>query len=83
MDNYGWETSQLAYIGDDPENVGNISVEYNRTGSGGKGTGLNINDEGTVNIGGGGGNGAVSNPPQEVTMTVMWNGQDESFILQP
>lgn len=82
-DSYGWETSQLAYLGDDPENVGSISYQYERTGSGGEGTGLSMNDEGIVNLGGGSGNGALSNPPQAVTITVMWNGQEERLVLQP
>ena len=81
MDSYNWNTYQLAYLGDDLENVGDLSVEYNRTGNGGEGTGYRLNDEGIVNLGGGGGGGA--NPPQEVTMTVMWNGQEESFVLKP
>jgi hypothetical protein len=83
MDNYGWDTSQLAYLGDDPETVGNISYKYNRAGGSGEGTGANINDEGIVNLGGSSGNGAVSTPPREVTITVMWNGQEDSFVLQP
>ncbi|KNZ40227.1 hypothetical protein [Acetobacterium bakii] len=83
MDTYGWETSQLAYLGDDPENVGNIKYKYDRAGSGGEGSGLRLNDEGIVNLGGGGGSGGFSNPSQEVTITIMWNGQEESFALQP
>lgn len=83
MDNYSWDASQLAYLGDDPENVGNISYKYDRTGGGGEGTGANLNDEGGVNLGSSGGNGAGSTPPQEVTFSVMWNGQKESFNLKP
>lgn len=83
MDNYSWDTSQLAYLGDDPETVGNISYNYDRTGSGGEGNGLSLNNEGIVNLGGGGGNGAGSTPPQDVTFTVLWNGQKESLVLQP
>ncbi|WP_423055418.1 M56 family metallopeptidase [Acetobacterium carbinolicum] len=83
LDNYGWGTSQLAYRGDDPERVGSISYKYDRTGAGGEGTGLRVNDEGIVNLGGSSGNGAISNPPQEVTITVMWNDQEESLVLQP
>lgn len=83
MDNYGWDASQLAYLGDDPENVGNISYKYDRAGGGGEGTGANLNDDGVVNLGGSGSNGAASTPPQDVTFTVIWNGQKESFNLQP
>lgn len=83
MDNYGWDASQLAYLGDDPKNVGNISYKYDRAGGGGEGNGANLNDEGVVNLGGSGGNGAGSTPPQEVTFTVIWNGQEEIFVLRP
>jgi hypothetical protein len=83
MDNYGWETSQLTYLGGDLANVGNISYKYDRAGSGGEGTGLRINDKGIVNLAGSSGNGAISNPPQEVTITVMWNDQKESLVLRP
>ncbi|AFA48227.1 M56 family metallopeptidase [Acetobacterium woodii] len=83
MDNYGWTSFQSAYLGDDPENVKNISYKYDRAGSGGEGTGAIINDKGIVNLGGSGGNGAISNPPHDVTLTMMWNGQEESFVLQP
>lgn len=83
MDNYYWDTSQLAYLGDDPETVGNISYNYDRTGSSGEGNGLSINNEGIVHLGGGGGNDAGSTPPQDVTFSVIWNGQKESFVLQP
>ncbi len=83
MDNYSWDASQLAYLGDDPKNVGNISYKYDRTGGGGEGTGANLNDAGFVNLSGSGGNGAGSTPPQEVTFTVKWNDQKESFVLQP
>jgi Antirepressor regulating drug resistance, predicted signal transduction N-terminal membrane component len=83
MDAYGWETSQLVYRGDDPERVGSISYKYDRTGGGGGGTGLRVYDDGIVNLGGGSGNGPMSTPPQEVTITVMWNDQEESLVLQP
>jgi len=80
MDSDGWETSQAAYLGDDPENVGKISYKYDRDGIGGEGTGLRLNDKGIVNLGGGSG---MANPPQDVSLTVRWNGQEESFVLQP
>lgn len=83
MDNYGWDSYQLTFLGDDPENVRNISYKYDRAGSGGEGTGAIISNEGIVNLGGSGGNGAISNPPHDVTLTMMWNGQEESFVLQP
>ena len=83
MDNYGWDASQLAYRGDNPEDVGNISYKYDRAGGGGEGTGANLNADGVVNLGGSGSNGASSTPPQDVTFTVIWNGQEENFVLQP
>jgi hypothetical protein len=78
MDTDNWNTSQLAYLGDDLQNVGDISYEYNY---GGSVNGLILNDEGISGFGGG--NGEVSNPFQYVNITVMWNGQKESFVLQP
>ncbi|WP_050741582.1 hypothetical protein [Acetobacterium bakii] len=81
MDSDNWNTYQLAYIGDDLENVGDdISFEFNQ---GFGGTGVRLNDAGIANLGSSGGNGGGSNPPQDVTLTVRWNGQEESFALQP
>lgn len=51
--------------------------------SGGEGTGVNLNDEGFVNLDGSGDNGAGSTPPQEATFTIKWNGQKENLVLQP
>jgi len=42
-----------------------------------------VYDDGIVNLGDGSGNGPMSTPPQEVTITVMWNDQEESLVLQP
>jgi|LGOV01.1.fsa_nt_gb beta-lactamase regulating signal transducer with metallopeptidase domain len=78
MDTDSWHTSQLTYTSDNPENIGDISYEYN---SGGSGNGLRINDEGIVYLGGSSGGG--SSLPSEVTITVMWNGQEETLILKP
>jgi len=81
MDTYHWNTYQLAYIGDDLEKVvDNIAFEYDQ---GFSGTGVILNDEGIANLEGSGGNGGGANPPQDVSLTVKWNGQEESFVLQP
>ncbi|MCG2730240.1 MAG: hypothetical protein L6276_08145, partial [Acetobacterium sp.] len=81
MDCNNWNTYQLAYLGDDLENVGDdIAFEFNQ---GFSGTGVRLNDEGIANLGSSGGNGGGAYPPQDVALTVMWNGQEESFVLQP
>ncbi|MDO9493062.1 hypothetical protein [Acetobacterium sp.] len=84
LDTYRWETSQLAYRGDDLKNIGAISYKLKRgLSSGGEGTGLIMNDEGIVNLGGSGGNGGGTTLPQEIAITVIWNDQEESLILEP
>lgn len=30
-----------------------------------------------------GGNGGGANPPQDVSLTIRWNGQEENFVLKP
>lgn len=84
LDTYHWETSQLAYRGDDLENIGAISYKLKRgLSSGGEGTSLIMNDEGIVHLGGSGGSGGGNNLPQEIAITVIWNDQEESLILEP
>jgi beta-lactamase regulating signal transducer with metallopeptidase domain len=83
MDNYGWGIYQLEYIGDNPKSIINVSVDYNRDGNHNEKTGLNLNDEEIVTFGNSGGNGTMSDPPLDLTFTVMWNSQEETFVLKP
>jgi hypothetical protein len=81
-DCYYLESSCLKYLGQDIESVGEISYKEQRSNGSGSGSGRTLNPDGTVNLGSTGGNGSIPRAEEEITFTVRWNGQEESFIAR-
>lgn len=79
-ENYFRESSWLKYLGKDIESIGDISFEMQRSVGKGSGGGLPVMPDGTVNLGLSGGNGAIPRADEEITFTIRWNDQEETFV---
>ena len=81
-ENYNKESTSLKYLGQDIESVGVISYEMIGATGGGSGTGPTLKPDGTVSLGSSGGNGTTPRGDEELTFTIRWNDQEETFTAK-
>lgn len=76
------QTNSLKYLGPDIESVGEISYEIERLNGKISGTDPYLKSDGTVNLGSSGGSSAIPRADQELTFTIKWNDQEETFVAR-
>ncbi len=81
-DHYYTESGSLKYLGQDIESVGEISYEIQCPTGGGSGSRSKLKPDGTVSLGSSGGTGAIPRADHEMTFTVRWNDQEETFAAR-
>ncbi len=81
-DHYYTESGSLKYLGQDIESVGEISYETQDPTGGGSGSRSKLKLDGTLSLGSSGGTGAILRADQEITFTIRWNDQEETFVAR-
>ncbi len=81
-DHYYTESGSLKYLGQDIESVGEISYEMQCPTGGDWGSKSKLKSDGTLSLGSSGGTGAILRSDQEITFTIRWNDQEETFIAR-
>ena len=81
-ESYYNQTNSLKYLGPDIESVGEISYEIERLNGKISGTDPYLKPDGTVSLGSSGGSGAIPRADQELTFTIKWNDQEETFVAR-
>ena len=81
-ENWNKNSTSLKYLGQDIESVGVLSYEMIGATGGGSGTGVTLKPDGTVIIGSSGGNGTTPRGDEELTFTIRWNDQEETFTAK-
>lgn len=76
------QTNSLKYLGPDIESVGEISYEIERLNGKTSGTDPYLRPDGTVILGSSGSSGAIPRADQELTFTIRWNDQEETFVAR-
>ena len=81
-DSYNTTYPMIKYKMSDLDEVGPIDFEYETTFSGGKSTGLTLDEDGSVKAGSSGGNGAMPPENNDITFIIKWNGKEENIVLK-
>ncbi|MFA7078732.1 MAG: zf-HC2 domain-containing protein [Syntrophomonas sp.] len=81
-ESYYKKSASLKYLGQDIESVGEISYEMQQGAGKGSGTGPFMSPDGTVSLGSSGGNGSIPRADQDITFTIRWNDQEETFVAR-
>lgn len=76
------KSGSLKYLGQDIESVGEISYEMQCITGSGWGSRSKLKPDGTVSLGSSGGTGTIPRADQEMTFTVRWNDQEETFAAR-
>lgn len=72
----------LKYLGQKTEELGEISYKMQSPTGGTSGTRRILKPDGTVSMGWSGGNGAIPRADQEISFSIRWNDQEETFVAR-
>lgn len=81
-DNYEWHSGDVWYKGEDADSVGEININCEHGAGTSEIDGETLDQDRHVSMGSGGSNGAL-NIEKNATMTVTWNNQVETLVLEP
>jgi hypothetical protein len=81
-ESYHTQYPKIKYKMSDIEAVGTINFEYKTTAGAGSSTGVNLNKDGSGNLGSSGGSGAFPREEEDINFTIKWNGKEESIVLK-